>query len=153
MFSCHSLVLSLFLHCNKILWIIVSHVSCSCSYFLVSWFRFGIKHALVFILIRKSYRLGHVHAHDTINVKSHLFTSMVFDAHHSGLDHHKSINIKRFGGMVNSHKGKTFIKDARMEAILFYYWWCPTKIASNMVNGSFYFHPFQFLFNLFMFAY
>jgi hypothetical protein len=145
--------LFLFLLCNKILWILVLHVSCFCFYCLVSRFRFGIRHAFVFILIKKFYRLGYVCAHDTANVKFHFFTSMVFDAHHIVLDHHKSINIRKFGGMVNSPKGKTFIKHAWVKPILFYYWWCLTKIASNMVNGLFYFHPFQFLFNLFMFAY
>jgi hypothetical protein len=87
-------------------------VSCFLSYFLVSQFKFGTKHALVLVLIKKSYRLGCVHAHDTNNVNFHLFTSMVFDAHHIGLDHHKSINIKRFGGMVDSLKSKKIIKHA-----------------------------------------
>ncbi len=92
--SCHSLVFFLFLLRNKILWILVLHVSCFCSYFLISQFRFGIRHALVLVLIRKSYKLGRVRAHDTTNVKVHLFTSMVFDAHHICLDHHKLINIE-----------------------------------------------------------
>jgi len=124
-----------------------------CSYFLISQFRFGTRHALVLDLIKKFYKLGCVHAHDTTNVKFHLFTSMVFDAHHIGLDHQKSINIRRFGGMVNSPKGKTLIKTCSIGNHLVLLLMMPHKITSNMVNGLFYFHPFQFLFNLFMFAY
>jgi hypothetical protein len=78
---------------------------------------------------------------------------MVFDAHHIGLDHHKLINIRRFGGMVNSPKAKLLSNMPKWKPFCTIIDDAPTKIASNMVNGLFYFHPFQFLFNLFMFAY
>ncbi len=143
MFSCHSLVFFLFFPCNKILWILILHVSCFCSYFLVSLFKFETRHALVFILIRKSYRLGCVCAHDTTNVKFDLFTSMVFNAHHIGLDHHKLINIRRFGVMVNSPKRQKIYQTCSSGSHLVLL----LMIASNMVNGLFYFHVFQFFFS------
>jgi len=48
----------------------------------------------------------------TTNVKFHLFTLMVFDAHHtenaSYMDHYELLNIQWFGGIANSIENKTF---------------------------------------------
>jgi hypothetical protein len=62
--SSHSLVLFLFLACNKIL--LDSCFTRVVFLFFFSWFRFGIKHAIIFILVRKSCKLGCFHACDNI---------------------------------------------------------------------------------------
>ncbi len=70
MFSCHNLVLFLFLPCNKILWIIVLCVSYSYSCFLVSQSRFEMLDLLLFSSwFKKSRNLGCFHARDIDCIK------------------------------------------------------------------------------------
>jgi hypothetical protein len=71
MFSCHNLVL--FPFCNKILLDSYLHMLCSYSCFLVSWYGFGTKHALVFILVKKSCSLRCFHPHDIPDARSWSF--------------------------------------------------------------------------------
>jgi hypothetical protein len=66
----------LFLLCNKILLdLCFAHVVS--FFFLVSWSKFVIWHALFFVFVRKSYNFDYLRAHDTLDISNRNYSSLI----------------------------------------------------------------------------